>query len=178
MRDTVVLFAKENFVLEPMPVLTPMQALATATAYIVMADKKAVPEERAGLVSLLGKHVSKREMSSTQIQRLTADAFAYVAKHEYDKFLLSIEDTLTPAQIILVMANMYELMIVDGHVIAREKELVDEFFRFFDIDRRIVNTVREILMIKNDTTMFLRDDHLNNGSDFRFMFLDRMDTES
>lgn len=178
MRDTVVLFAKENFVLEPMPVLTPMQALATATAYIVMADKKAVPEERAGLVSLLGKHVSKREMSSTQIQRLTADAFAYVAKHEYDKFLLSIEDTLTPAQIISVIANMYELMIVDGHVIAGEKELVDEFFRFFDIDRRIVNTVREILMIKNDTTMFLRDDHPNNGSDFRFMFLDRMDTES
>ena len=178
MRDTLVSFAKENFVLEPMPVLTPMQALATAMAYIVKADNKAVPEERAGMVSLLGKHVSKREMSSTQIQRLTVDAFAYVAEHEYDKFLLSIEDTLMPAQIISVMANMYELMIVDGHVIAREKELVDEFIRFFDIDRRIVNTVREILMIKNDTTMFLRNDHPNNGSDFRFMFFDRMDTES
>lgn len=164
--------------MEAMPVLTPIQALATATAYIVMADKKAVPEERAGLVSLLGKHVSKREMSSTQIQRLTADAFAYVAKYEYEKFLLSIEDTLTPAQIIAVMSNMYELMIVDGHVIAREKELVDEFFRFFDIDRRVVNTVREILMIKNDTTMFLREDHPNNGADFKFMFLDRMDTET
>ena len=164
--------------MEILPVLSPMQALATATAYMVMADKKAVPEERASLASMLGKHVTKREMSTTQIQRLTADAFAYVAKYDYNKFLISVEATLTPAQIIAIMANLYELMIVDGHVIAREKEIIDEFYRFFDIDRRIVNTVREILMIKNDTSLFLREDHPNNGNDFRFTFLDRMDSET
>ncbi len=158
--------------------LSPLQALAIATAYIVMADKKAMPEERASLVSLLGKHVSRRELSSTQIQKLTADAFAYVAKHEFGKFLTSIEATLSPAQIISILSNMYEMMIVDGSVVAREKELVEEFYRYFDLDRRIVNTIREILMIKNDTTIFLRNDHPNNSSDFRFGFIDRMDLEA
>ncbi len=160
------------------PELSPLQALAIATAYVVMADKKALPEERASLVSLLGKHVSRRELSSTQIQRLTADAFAYVARYNFEKFLLSIEASLTPAQIISILSNMYETMIVDGNVVSREKELVEEFFRFFDIDRRIVNTIREILMVKNDTTLFLRIDHPNNSRDFKFGFLDRMDLEA
>ncbi len=164
--------------MEGMPELTPLQALAVAAAYVVMADKKALPEERASLVSLFGKHISRRELSSTQIQRMTADAFAYVAKYPFDKFLLSIEATLSPAQAIAVFMNMYETMIVDGNVVSREKELVEEFYRFFDIDRRVVNTVREIVMVKNDTSLFLRDDHPNNSRDFRFGFLDRMDSEA
>lgn len=161
-----------------MPDLSPLQALAIATAYVVMADKKAMPEERASLVSMLGKHVSRREMTSTQIQRLTADAFAYVAKYEFSQFLMTIEATLSPAQIISILSNMYETMIVDGNVVAREKELVDEFYRFFDMDRRVVNTIREILMVKNDTSLFLRNDHPNNSRDFRMGFLDRMDLEA
>jgi uncharacterized tellurite resistance protein B-like protein len=164
--------------MDGMPELSPLQALAIGTAYVVMADKKALPEERASLVSLLGKHVSRRELSSTQIQRLTADSFAYVAKYEYEKFLMSIEATLTPAQIISILSNMYEIMIVDGNVVSREKELIEEFFRFFDVDRRVVNTIREVLMVKNDTTLFLRIDHPNNSRDFRFGFLDRMDLDA
>lgn len=164
--------------MDGMPELTPLQALAVAAAYVVMADKKALPEERASLVSLFGKHVSRRELSSTQIQRMTADAFAYVAKYDFEKYLMSIEATLSPGQAISVLANMYETMIVDGHVIAREQELVEQFYRFFDIDRRVVKTMREILMVKNDTSLFLRDDHPNNSRDFRFSFLDRMDLEA
>jgi hypothetical protein len=139
--------------MDGMPELSPLQALAVGTAYIVMADKKALPEERASLVSLLGKY-------------------------EFDKFLMSIEATLSPAQIISILSNMYETMIVDGNVVSREKEMVEEFFRFFDIDRRVVNTIREILMVKNDTTLFLRTDHPNNSRDFRFGFLDRMDLDA
>lgn len=158
--------------------MTPLQALATAQAYVIMADRKAMPEERASLVSLLGKHVSKNDISPAQVQRLTADAFAYVTKYEFADFLLSIESLLSPAQAISMMSNMYEAMIVDGNVVAREKELVEAFYRFFDLDRRVVNAIREILMVKNDTALFIRADHPNNGSDFRFGFVDRMDKET
>lgn len=150
----------------------------TAQAYVILADKKALPEERAALVGLLGKHVSKKELSEHQVQTLTADAFAFVKKYEFETFLVAIESSLTPAQIISIMANMYETMIIDGNVIAREKELVDDFCKFFDIDRRIINTLREVLFVKNDTGLFLRNDHPNNGSDFRFGFLDRMDADA
>lgn len=160
------------------PVLSPIEALVTAEAYVILADKKALPEERAALVSLLGKHVSKKELSEHQVQTLTADAFAFVKKHEFETFLIAVESSLTPAQILSIMANMYETMIIDGNVITREKELVDEFCKFFDIERRVMNTLREVLFIKNDTGLFLRNDHPNNGSDFRFGFLDRMDTEA
>lgn len=160
------------------PVLSPIEALLTAEAYVILADKKALPEERATLVGLLGKHVSKKELSQHQVQTLTADAFAFVGKYEFEKFLIAVESSLTPAQILAIIANMYETMIIDGNVIAREKELVDEFCKFFDIDRRVINIMREILFIKNDTGVFLRQDHPNNGSDFRFGFLDRMDTDA
>ena len=85
---------------------------------------------------------------------------------------------VTHAQAFSMMFNMYEAMIVDGNVVAREKELIEAFYRFFDLDRRVVNTARELLMIKNDTALFLRKDHPNNGSDFRFGFVDRMDKET
>lgn len=160
------------------PVLTPIQALVTAEAYVILADNKALPEERAALVSLLGKHVSKKELTEHQVQTLTADAFAFVKRYEFETFLVAIESSLSPAQIMAIMANMYETMIVDGNVVTREKELIDDYCKFFNIERRVVNTLREVLYIKNDTGLFLRVDHPNNGSDFRFSFLDRMDSEA
>lgn len=161
-----------------MPILSPLQAFATAQAYVILADGKALPEERAELVTLLGKHVSRHELTPAQIQRLTADAFAYVSKYDFERFLVSIEALLTPAQVVSVFCNMYETMIIDGQMIAREKELIEQFYRFFNIDRRVVATARELLFIKNDTGMFLRADHPNNGRDFRLGFLDRMDAEA
>lgn len=160
-----------------LPVLTPMQVLATAQAYVILADNKTLPEERAGLVGLLGKHVSRSDLTPQQIQGLTADAFAYVAKYPFDEFLLSIEATITPAQIVAIFCNMYETMLIDGQMVAKEKELIEKFYRFFNIDKRVVNTARELVFIKNDTSIFLRKDHPNNGRDFRLGFLDRMDTD-
>lgn len=157
--------------------MTPLEALATGQAYVILADKKTLPEERAGLVALLGKHVSKHEMSPTQIQVLTADAFAYATKNPFEDFLVAIEAVLTPGQIISMFMNMYETMIIDGNVVALEKEYIDKFSRFFNLDRRVVATVREILFLKNDTSLFRRDDHPNRGSDFRLAFLDRMDLD-
>lgn len=158
--------------------MSPIQAFTTAQAYVILADNKTLPEERAELVTLLGKHVSRHELTPSQIQRLTADAFAYVAAHDFEKFLLTIEACLTPGQIISIFCNMYETMIIDGQMIAKEKELIDQFQKFFNIDKRIVNTAREILFLKNDTSMFLRSDHPNNSRDFRMSFLDRMDKET
>ncbi len=157
------------------PALSPLEALVTAEAYVILADKKALPEERAALVALLGKHLNKSELSSAQIQQLTADAFAYVARYEYRDFLASLDGLLSPAQLIAILANMYEAMIVDGQIIARERELIDEFQKFFEIDRRVIATVREVVVIKNDTTLFLRDDHPSNHDQFKMAFLDRMD---
>ncbi len=157
------------------PKLTPLQILAIAEVYVLMADDKVVPEERATLISLFGKHVSKKEIPSSDVQRLTTNAFAYVEKHAFEDFLIAIESAITPAQAIAIYANMYEAMLVDGNVVTLEKELVEKFHRFFCIEKRIVNTIREIIMVKNDTSIFLREDHPNNGDEFRFGFVDLMD---
>lgn len=155
--------------------LTPLQILAIAEVYVLTADDKVVPEERATLVSLFGKHVSKREIPPQDVQRLTSNAFEYVEKHAFDDFLIAIEGIITPVQAIAIFANMYEAMLVDGTVVALEKELVEKFYRFFCIEKRIVNTIREIIMVKNDTSIFLREDHPNNGEDFHFSFIGLMD---
>ncbi len=157
------------------PELTPLQILAIAEIYVLMADDKVKPEERATLISLFGKHVSKKEIPSNDVKRLTANAFEYVERHSFEDFLIAIESAITMGQAIAIYANMYEAMIVDGNVVALEKERVEKFHRFFGIEKRVVNAIREILMVKNDTGIFLREDHPNNGSDFHFGFIDLMD---
>ncbi len=157
--------------------MTPMQILMTALAYVVLADKKALPEERANLAALMGKHVTKKDLLPSQIQQLTSEAFDYAMVTPFEEFLPTIESRLRPAQIASILANMYEVMIVDGNIVAREKELIDAFYKFFDMDRRLIGAMREILMVKNDTTMFLRDDHPLNGRDFKFKFVEHMDID-
>ncbi len=157
--------------------MTPLEIFITALAYVVLADRKALPEERASLVALLGKHVTKKELMQAQVHKFTSDAFEYAMITPFEEFLASVEAKLKPAQIVAILANMYEIMIVDGNIVAREKDLIEDFYKFFDIDRRLVMAMREILMVKNDTAIFLRQDHPLNGRDFNFGFISRMDTD-
>lgn len=157
--------------MEAIQTLTPVQILMIAQTFVVLADGEAQPEEKESISVMFRKHVTRNEISDQQLQRLTSYAFNYADTHTFEEFLRESEGLLSPAQAISVLCNMYEMMIVDGQVTDAEKDLVQRFTRFFDIDPRLITAARELLMIKNDSTLFLKANHPFNGSDFQPGFI-------
>ena len=146
--------------------MTPIRALATAMAYMIVADGITKPEERARVITLLGKHVSLGHIGQGDLQKLSMDAFAYAARHDFDRFLIEIEPVLTSGQALATLLNIYDAMLVDGNIAQGEKDVVARFAKFFGINPEFIRGIREVLLLKNDTNLFYDDGHPANAPDY------------
>jgi len=138
---------------------SPLFILATSIAYVIRADTRTTYEEKAQLVAALGKHVSNGDLNQTELQAIVTDAFEYAEDIDPDHFLENVGSTLTPGQRVAVAINLYDVMLVDGSVAVGEKALLQKFVNAFGISRETMRVIREITMIKNDTTIFTDHDH-------------------
>ena len=105
----------------------PMSILITALAYMIEADMKTVVEEKAKLVTLFRKHVSRGHMTDGDLQREIDSAFEYIRRNGVDKFLLETTPTLTMAQRIGLVMNLYDAILVDGLVAEGEVSMMRKF---------------------------------------------------
>lgn len=145
--------------------MKPIEALAISLAYIVDADQSRRPEEKATLLSLFGKHLTKGDLTDQELEGLTRSAFSYSANHDLDKFLEEAVPILTNMQMISIYINLFEAMIVDGQIIESENAVMAKFETAFNIERETINAVREVIYVKNDTSMFLHPEHPRNERD-------------
>ena len=139
--------------------MTPLTALATALTYVIVADREVTGPDRALLLTVLGKHVYLNKMSQQHFQKLTADAFEYAREKPIAEFLLDIEGVFSPGQAISVYLNLFDAMLVDGTVSEGERQVLKQFRDFFGIEAGVDRAFRQIMMLKNDTSMFLQSDH-------------------
>jgi hypothetical protein len=142
--------------------MRPIDALAISLAYIVDADEDRRPEEKAMLLSLLGKHLSTGEFKPADLENLSRNAFAFAAKTDLDKFLAEAANIMTRMQMISTYINVFEAMIIDGQVTQAENAILSKFETAFNLDRDTIESVREVMYVKNHTTMFLRPEHPRN----------------
>jgi uncharacterized tellurite resistance protein B-like protein len=140
--------------------------LATSIAYLINADTRQTFEEKAQMLAALGKHVSSGELSEAQLHGVVNDAFNHAAEKSVDVFLAELSATLTPGQKVAVIINLYDVMLVDGTVAVGEKKLMQKFVNTFEIGRETMRVIREIIMIKNDTTIFTDISHPQNEPNF------------
>lgn len=145
----------------------PLLFLATALAYLIHADNKPAVEEKAKFLSLFGKHVSRGEISNDYLQALTAEAFQRARNMELDAFLRDAAADLTHAQKLAVIINLYDVLLADGRVAAGETVIFNRFVGAFDIDAATLRALREILLVKNDTTLFTNRNHPMNEPRYR-----------
>jgi len=141
---------------------SPLFLLATSMAYLIEADTRTTFEEKAQLAAALGKHVSSGEISREELHAIVADAFDYAEDNSVDSFLVDLGTTLTPGQKTAVIINMYDAMLVDGSVAVGEKRVMQKFVNSFGLGRNTMKVIREIIMIKNDTTVFTDQSHPQN----------------
>jgi hypothetical protein len=102
--------------------LTPIQIFAVSLAYIIDADKLRPNEEKAEMVALLGKHVSRGEFTERGLAELAQFAFQRTEKQTLEAFLDEVAPRLSPLQMASIYMNVMEAMLVDGMV--RESEQV------------------------------------------------------
>ena len=141
---------------------SPLFLLATSMAYLIEADTRTTYEEKAQLTAALGKHVSSGEITQAELHAIVSDAFDYALQKKVDSFLVDLSTTLTPGQKVAVIINMYDAMLVDGSVAVGEKKIMQKFVNSFEISRDTMKVIREIIMIKNDTTIFTDPAHPQN----------------
>ncbi len=141
---------------------SPLYILATCIAYLVDADTRTTFEEKAKLITVFGKHVSRNELSQDELHGVMTDAFDFVGKIEIDRFINQIEPQLSTGQKASIIINLYDAMLVDGQVAAGERNVLNKFVGAFNLSRDTMRSIREIMMLKNDTAVFTDKNHPYN----------------
>ncbi len=146
---------------------TPLAILARALAYVIEADNQTTFEEKAMMVTVLGKHVARGEMSQKELHTLANDAFEQAHQVPVEKFLDVVTGKLTPGQKASIIINLYDAMLVDGLVVAGERKIMEQFIGAFDMSPSTMRAIREVSMLKNDTGLFLDPGHPLNEPSYR-----------
>jgi uncharacterized tellurite resistance protein B-like protein len=145
--------------------LTPMQIFAVSLAYIIDADHLRPSEERAAIIALLGKHVSRGEFTERGLADLAQFAFQKAESQDLQAFLDEAAPKLSPLQMASIYMNVMEAMLVDGAVKESEQAVMKKFQDAFRIDPETVMAIREVIYVKNDTRMFLYPEHPRNSNE-------------
>ena len=141
--------------------------LARALAYVVDADNRTTVEEKAKMLTVLGKHVARGDITNRQLRGLMDDAFNHASLVPVERVSDDIKEKVTPAQKASLIMNLYDAMLVDGQVASGERTILDKFVAAFEMSRNTIRALREIIMLKNDTGLFTDARHPFNEPSFR-----------
>jgi uncharacterized tellurite resistance protein B-like protein len=122
--------------------LTPVLALSAALQAMLMADEKAADEEWQLVQRLIERPITI-EQGAALLRSLGVDGF-----------LKRLEGVLSEPQKQCVLANLYELAMVDGHLRASEVTLLDKFRQTLGMDREQCAQLEQVLRTKNDLSVF------------------------
>lgn len=147
---------------------SPLVYLATALAYMIGVDRNNAVEERAMFLAIFHKHVRRRELTDDSLKMLTENAFARAKAQRLGDFLHEANLALTHAQKTAILLNLFDLMVADGRIVSGESGLFDEAMNAFGMKKESFRAVREMLTLKNDTTVFTNPLHPCNESSYQF----------
>lgn len=150
--------------------MQPLDILATSVAYIITADGKTTVEEKAKLITMLGKHVANNDMTQAELQKMTQSAFSNAEKIPVEKFMTVVAGSLSAGQKAVLLLNLYDVAAVDGSISMGEKQIVEAFEGALKIDENSMKIAREIIAYKNDTGVFFNPVHPKNDPSHNFYF--------
>jgi uncharacterized tellurite resistance protein B-like protein len=148
--------------------LTPLFALAASMAYEIRVDERTSPQEKGQLIALFGKLVEMGTHNEGELHALIHKAFSYTESNEVDSFLVQVTPILSDYQRLAIIINLYDTMQSDGHIKMGEKGIIQKFEEAFNVDKDVVSGIRKLLMLKNDTSIFLDQSHPLNNTVFNF----------
>jgi uncharacterized tellurite resistance protein B-like protein len=143
--------------------MTPHFAFATSLIYMIGADGKVENEEVGQLLAVLGGEESGGAIGVGANNRQLLDrAFKYYQKNPADKFLSEATPLLTDAQKMCILTNIIDSSLADGEAAPEEQALFSQFLQAFDISEERFQPFFEVIVLKNDRSVFTKTDHPSN----------------
>ena len=145
----------------------PLDLLITALAYLMKGDGEVSAAERDLLMAILNKHVEKKELEAEKLMVIVGDALTQANTVPIKTFAKEAAEQLTPGQKMSIYANLFDMALADGVMRSGEKVVLDVIRVAFEIDIKITKAMMEILVLKNDTSIFSNAVHPHNEPDYK-----------
>jgi len=143
--------------------MNPHFAFATSLIYMIGADGKVENEEVGQLLAVLGGEESGGTIGVGANNRQLLDrAFKYQQKNSVDKFLSEATPLLTDAQKMCILTNIIDSSLADGEAAPEEQALFSQFLQAFEISEERFKPFFEVIVLKNDRSVFTKTDHPSN----------------
>ncbi len=143
--------------------MNPHLAFATALVYMIGADGKVEHEEVGQLLSVLGGEESGGVIGvGANNKQLLDRAFKYYQKVPVDQFLAEATPLLSDAQKMCILTNLIDSSLSDGQAAPSEQELFNKFLQAFDISEERFKPFFEVIVLKNDRSVFTNNNHPHN----------------
>ncbi|WP_157670754.1 TerB family tellurite resistance protein [Chitinibacter sp. FCG-7] len=148
--------------------ITPHFAFATGLLYMMSADGEMDNEEIGHLLSVLGgaKSSSGAIGVGAQNKQLLDRAINYRQKNSLDQYLADVTPILTDAQKMCILMNLLDSAFSDGEAEPEEQAMFAKIQAAFGISDERFKPFFEVLMIKNDRSVFVDQNHPHNQAGY------------
>lgn len=144
--------------------MSPHLAFATSLLYMMSADGEIDHEEIGHLLSVLGGQDQGGGTIGVgaQNQALLDNAVKYRKKNSVDTFLQEATPLLSDAQKMCILVNLIDSSLADGQPEPEEQALFGKFMQAFGISETRFRPFFEVIVLKNDRTVFTNQNHPKN----------------
>ena len=148
--------------------MTPHFAFATSLLYMMGSDGEMDQEEVGQLLAVIGGQEKNGTIyvggnNDDMFQR----AIKYVRKNPVDTFLNEAAPILTDAQKMCILVNLVDSSLADGEPEREEQELFAKFLKAFDITEDRFKPFFEVIVLKNDRSVFMNQNHPKNQAGYQ-----------
>ncbi|PGW86665.1 Tellurite resistance protein TerB [Bacillus thuringiensis] len=143
--------------------MEPHFAFATSLLYMMGADGEYDNEELGQLLSVLGGiNKGGTIYVGGNNDDLLEKAIKYVRKNSLDTFLKEAAPSLTDAQKMCILVNLIDSSLSDGEAEREEQMMFGKFLQAFDISEERFKPFFEVIVLKNDRSVFTNQNHPKN----------------
>jgi uncharacterized tellurite resistance protein B-like protein len=149
--------------------MTPHLAFVISLLYMMSADGEIDKEEVGHLLSVLGGEERSDGTIGVggQNQALLDAAIKYRRNNSVDAFLSIAVPLLSDAQKICILINLIDSSLADGTPEPEEQALFGKFLNAFGISEARFRPFFEVVVLKNDRSVFTNKSHRMNQPGFQ-----------
>lgn len=149
--------------------LNPQLCFVISLLYMIASDGVIQNEEIGQLLAVLGgEEGPDGEMKiGDQNEKLLRNAQVYVEHNSIHEFLKEASPMLNDVQKMSILINICDSLLSDGKAEAAEQKLFNTFLLNFGISEERFQPFFEVLILKNDRTVFTYKEHPKCREDYR-----------
>lgn len=141
--------------------LNPQLCFIISLLYMIASDGVIQNEEIGQLLAVLGgEEGMDGEMKvGDENEKLLRSAQAYVEANSVDNFLINSNKILNDVQKMSILINICDSLLSDGKAESSEQQLFNKFLKNYGISEERFQPFFEMLILKNDRTIFSYKNH-------------------